>query len=74
MKRVKGGQQLVRTIRLQAEKVERWRRHALELLDAGRPGAAYCIESAVELNSLTAFRAARELNARGAFKRVGGAA
>jgi len=74
MKRVKGGQQLVRTILFEAEKVERWRKHALELSDAGRPGAAYCIESAVELNSLTAFRAARELNARGAFQRIGGGA
>lgn len=74
MKRVKGGQQLVRTILFEAEKVERWRKHALELLDDGRPGAAYCIESAVELNAMTAFRAARELQVRGAFQRAAGAA
>jgi hypothetical protein len=73
MRRVKGGQQLVRTILIEADKVERWRKHALELLDDGRPGAAYCTETAVELNSLTAFRAARELQAHGAFRRAGGA-
>ncbi|WP_140804445.1 hypothetical protein [Rhodanobacter glycinis] len=74
MKRVKGGQQLVRTILFEAEKVERWRKHAIDLSDAGKPGAAYCILSGVELNALTAFRAARELQARCAFQRNGGAA